>query len=241
MRRIKHVCLVAISSYILFISVFVYCKGFAEEEGIEQRVQNILLRGVSISDKEDYKFVMLKELGPEALDVMVEIAEKNYKAQIRTVEHVLADSAIFYLGEFRYKKSLPFLRKIGEEYKPEDWRDNHIRKTAIQSIMKIDFEGNKDIYEKALDPEETEDELLRYDVAEWLEKHPSDISIDLLRKALGREEKDGVLLRIDETLSKIDAKYKDSNERKVFLRSRVLKTSHDNYKKEYQKRLKDKF
>lgn len=236
MKRIQYVCLAILGSYMLFMSVFAVSV-FAGGNRLEREVRDILLRGVSKSDKGDYKLVKLKELGPKALDVLVEIARENYKAQIRTVEHVLADSAIFYLGRFRYKKALPLLKEIAKEYKPKQGRDNHIRGRAIQSIMGIDFKGNKDLFQKILDPEETEDEMLRYNVAEWLEEYPSDIAIGLLRKALEREEKDDVLLRIDKTLSKIDAKYKGSDKRRIFLRSRILKSSHESYKKEYESRL----
>lgn len=203
---------------------------------LQQQVEEILLSQGSEEDiAQRTIFKMLRNLGPGIKETLIKIAEKNYKAQIRTMEHVLAVGAIFYIGEFRYQEAEELLKKIVNDGEIE----RGLREEAIYSLMKINFEGNQKIFEKLLDPQETEEHMTRYNVVKRLEGYPSDITRGLLHKALSLEKKDGVILRIDKTLSKIDDNYKNSIKRKEILRAGVSAASHINYKKKYEQRLKE--
>lgn len=221
------------------LSIFLPYNVYSSDDTIREEVEGILLRGVSLDDPPDLKLNMLKKLGPQVPEILINIVKDNYTAELRSIEHTLANAAIAYLGELDYKKALPLLKDIAQNYLI-DGKKSHIRKGAIQTIIRMDAKGHKKLIEDILNPQKTPDDLLRYSVVEHLAKYSPDITPGLLRKIMKQEKDHGVILKIDQILAETDPTYKDSDERWQYLEEGLSCFPHPNYKKKYEKRLKAK-
>ena len=137
---------------------------------------------------------------------------------------MITTRAICALGKLRSKKAIPLIRQILKEYKHKNPENvHHLKNRAIDAIMEIDLENNKDIIEEVLNPKMNSDDMLRYHIAEFIIKYSSStLSKDLLHKALKEETDDGVILKIDESLSNIDDNYANSKEREKFLEKKII-------------------
>ncbi len=196
-----------------------------------------ILRLMRIDDYEESpedKYIEMKNLGPETLDVLMEIAEENYRGKFRSNERYEASLAVFYLGYFKDKKSVPLLKNIMEYLNTIPDPMLHFREMTLEALLKTDCEASLDFVKDKLDAKKTPDQWERERVAGLMKECSTNAAADVLKKAMKSEPNSRVVLFIDDSLVITEPEYRSSKERKQILESKKPKLTPEEKRAKYK-------